>query len=83
MKTDKVKGLKLYTETVGTTTYIKCETEKGDTIIFPHAIKPVREVFAKVVEIMSRVNWEGVDISKPSAEHEKAYREARFETSKV
>jgi len=83
MKTDKVKGLRLYTETVGTVTYIKCETDKGDTIVFPHAIKPVREIFAKVVEIMSEISWEDVDVSNISEEHYKVYKKARFETSKV
>jgi len=83
MKTDKIKGLKIYTETVKSTTYIKCETEKGDTIVFPHAIKPVREVFAKVVEIMSEISWENVDVSNISEEHYKVYQKARFETSKI
>jgi len=83
MKTDKVKGLKIWTDTVGTTTYIKCETDKGDQIIFPHAIKPVREIFAKVVEIMSEISWENVDVSNISDEHLKVYKKARFETSKI
>jgi len=83
MKTDKIKGLRLYTETIGTTTYIKCKTERGDTIIFPHAIKPVREIFAKVVDIMSEISWENVDVSNISEEHWKVYKKARFETSKI
>jgi hypothetical protein len=83
MKTDKIKGLRIYTETIGTLTYIKCETEKGDTIAFPHTIKPVREVFAKVVEIMSEISWDGVDTSNISEEHYQVYKKARFETSKI
>lgn len=83
MKTDKIKGLKIWTDTIGTTTYIKCETTKGDAIIFPHAIKPIREIFKKVVDIMSEISWENVDVSNISEEHYKIYTRARFETSKL
>lgn len=83
MKTDKIKGLKIWTDTVGTTTYIKCETDKGETIVFPHAIKPVREVFKKVVDIMAEISWEGVDVSNISQTHYQVYKKARFETSKL
>lgn len=83
MKTDKVKGLKIWTDTLSNTTYIKCETDNGDQIIFPHAIKPVREVFNKVVAIMSEVDWSGVDISNVSEKQFEAYKKARFETSKI
>jgi hypothetical protein len=83
MKTDKVKGLKIWTEKVGSNYIIKCETVKGDNIVFPHSISRISEIFKEVVEILSTVSWEGVDTSNISEEHLKAYKEARFLTSKI
>lgn len=83
MKTDKIKGLRIWTEKVASNYYIKRETSKGDAIVFPHAILKISEVFNKVVEILSKVSWEGVEVSNISEEHLKVYKQARFETSKI
>lgn len=82
MKTDKVKGLKIWTEKVGSNYYIKCETVGGKELPFPHAMDKIGDMFKKVVDILSRTSWENID-NEVTKEQLRAYKQARFETSKI
>lgn len=83
MKTDKIKGLNLYTEKVGSLTYLRCELNSGEKINFPHSISPIREIFGKVVEIMSEISWEGVNKHNVTKEHWEVANRASYEMSKI
>jgi len=83
MKTDKIKGLNLYTEKVGSLTYLRCELDSGEKINFPHSISPIREIFGKVVDIMSEVSWEGVTKETVTKKHWEVANKASREMSKV
>lgn len=82
MKTDKVKGLKIWTEKVGSNYYIKCETDGGKELLFPHGMDKIGDMFKKVVDILLKASWENVD-NEPNSEQLRVYQEARFETSKI
>ena len=83
MKTDKVKGLKIWTDKVGSNYYIKCETDTGFTLDFPYAIEKITDVFKNVVEILSQTNWEGVRPDTLTEIHIETYKKSRYETSKI
>ena len=83
MKSDKINGLKIWTEKEKQGYQIKCKTNTGFDLEFPFSIEKITCTFNKVVEILSEVDWENMKPDSLTEKHIETYKKARYETSKI